>query len=297
MQHPNFFIIGNPKCGTTSLAEWLPRNSDIFISRDKEPHYFATDMPDRAYTSGREYYSLFEEARAPAIGEASVWYAYSDEAVPNILKAVPDAKFILCLRHPADMAWALHNQMLVTCNETVQEFTKAWEMSALRRQGLHVPDLCGDPSKLDYVNACAQGAILERLLTRIGRKNLHLVFLEDMAADPASTVRDIEDFLNVPRSNSDEFPVANQSFQRKSPRLHRAVKQVSLLKRRFFNIRLKTGILSYLSTVNREPSQREKISPEIRAELSAFFANDIGLLAELAGRDLTHWLNEASHAK
>ena len=41
---PNFFIIGAPKCGTTSLHNYLKSHSQITMSNPKEPHYFSKDI-------------------------------------------------------------------------------------------------------------------------------------------------------------------------------------------------------------------------------------------------------------
>ena len=46
---PNFFIVGAPKCGTTSLDEYLRQHPNVFISRPKEPHYFSTDLNNRLF--------------------------------------------------------------------------------------------------------------------------------------------------------------------------------------------------------------------------------------------------------
>lgn len=37
---PNLFIIGAPKCGTTSLYEYLYGHPEIYMSPVKEPFYF-----------------------------------------------------------------------------------------------------------------------------------------------------------------------------------------------------------------------------------------------------------------
>ncbi|MEE9518630.1 MAG: sulfotransferase, partial [bacterium] len=44
MMKPNFFIVGAPKCGTTSMTEYLKQHPDIFIPEEKEPHYFGSDL-------------------------------------------------------------------------------------------------------------------------------------------------------------------------------------------------------------------------------------------------------------
>ena len=41
---PNFFIVGAPKCGTSSLHEYLRRHPDVFLPEFKEPKFFCTDL-------------------------------------------------------------------------------------------------------------------------------------------------------------------------------------------------------------------------------------------------------------
>ncbi|MCH9035408.1 MAG: sulfotransferase [Planctomycetes bacterium] len=44
MNKPDFFIVGAPKCGTTSLYEYLRQHPEVFMSRIKEPHFFGRDL-------------------------------------------------------------------------------------------------------------------------------------------------------------------------------------------------------------------------------------------------------------
>ncbi len=39
---PNLYIVGAPKCGTTSVAEYLRKHPQVFIPEMKEPHFFMT---------------------------------------------------------------------------------------------------------------------------------------------------------------------------------------------------------------------------------------------------------------
>src|SRR5271170_3647810 len=111
MRLPEFFIIGAPKCGTTSLALYLARHRQIFIPTIKEPHYFLTDLrrPGRV-SNQRSYETLFKRAGAHhrISGEASVFYLLSRAAVPNILCFNPHAKFIVMVRSPLEMVVSLH---------------------------------------------------------------------------------------------------------------------------------------------------------------------------------------------
>lgn len=99
---PNTFIIGAPKCGTTSLWLYLDRHPDIALSKNKEPAFFVRPdfRDDLAW-----YESLFEPARI--VGEASTLYtAYPvHEGVPErIHSVVPSPKLIYLVRDPVERA-------------------------------------------------------------------------------------------------------------------------------------------------------------------------------------------------
>jgi hypothetical protein len=39
---PNFLIVGQAKCGTSSLSEYLRQHSEVFISANKEPRFLSS---------------------------------------------------------------------------------------------------------------------------------------------------------------------------------------------------------------------------------------------------------------
>jgi len=41
---PNFFIVGAPKAGTTSLYYYLDQHPQVYRSAIKEPHFFAAEI-------------------------------------------------------------------------------------------------------------------------------------------------------------------------------------------------------------------------------------------------------------
>jgi len=136
---PNFFIVGAPKAGTTSLYHYLDQHPQVFMSPVKEPCYFASEVrrenfaPEfrkddsldpaglRAYLHGprlekrfsgltttrKDYCRLFEGVKDEiAIGEASVCYLWSPTAARNIAACIPKARIVAVLRHPAERAWS-----------------------------------------------------------------------------------------------------------------------------------------------------------------------------------------------
>ena len=46
---PDFFIIGAPKAGTTSLYHYLDQHPEVFMSAIKEPHFFAAEIREERF--------------------------------------------------------------------------------------------------------------------------------------------------------------------------------------------------------------------------------------------------------
>src|SRR6185436_16574299 len=44
LREPNFFLVGAPKAGTTSVWRYLDQHPDVFMSPIKEPSFFAPEM-------------------------------------------------------------------------------------------------------------------------------------------------------------------------------------------------------------------------------------------------------------
>jgi hypothetical protein len=44
VRKPNFFVVGAPRCGTTSLWSWLKAHPEIFMPAEKELFFFDSDL-------------------------------------------------------------------------------------------------------------------------------------------------------------------------------------------------------------------------------------------------------------
>lgn len=293
MRRPNFFILGAPKCGTTSMAEWLGEHPGVFMSTPKEPTYFCTDLiPDRKREPA-DYERLFAaaESRHSVVGEASTGYLYSRTAVPAILEYSRDPRFLVMVRNPVEMAPAFHAEQLYQGNEHVAEFEDAW---ALQEQRAGEPPGavkagCKDPQFLLYGPFCRVGEQLARLYRIVGRSPVKVVLLDDVRRDPGREYRSVLRFLDLPDDGRREFPVLNASKTRKSRTLGRLTHAVGRIRVRVGPSYRGLGILNRLSDWNRESRPRRPLSDHMRATLGAYFRDDVELLAELLGRDLTSW--------
>lgn len=104
MTVPDFVIIGAMKCGTSTLAAQLSRQSGVFVTDPKEPNFFSDDP---VFAKGRAWYeSLYKNAPAGSIkGEASTHYTKLPtypNAAQRLYDVNPMAKLIYITRDPIE---------------------------------------------------------------------------------------------------------------------------------------------------------------------------------------------------
>jgi len=311
MKEPNFFVIGAPKCGTTSLATWLTEHPNIYVPPIKEPLYYCNDFQVRYRVphvprNKREYRQLFWAVKNDhiAVGEASVWYLYSRAAIPNIEQEHPRARYIVMVRNPVDMAYSLHDHFVFWGHERIKEFAKAWRLSPERRDGKKVTRRCQVPPQwLDYQKVCLLGDQLERLFRLVPRKRVLIIVLDDLKKNPRAEYKRVLDFLGVPDDGRRDFPVLNPAKELKWPMLwrvtrslERPIQVVSLAVKnalgipRYKNLRILTPVFKQIERITTKYRPRPSMPEELRRELIEYFRSDIEKLSELIGRDLSGWL-------
>jgi len=217
-RRPNFFIIGAPKCGTTSMARWLAEHPNIFMSPVKEPNFFNTDDRWTVTRTLRQYEALFRNAGPDhiAVGEASAWYLFSREAVPNILGYCEDPRFLVMVRNPIEMAYSLHQQELYSGNEHIKDFQTAWALQSERAQGREISRFCVEPKRLLYGPVCKLEEQLERLYTLVPKEKVLVIVLDDVKMNPRREYLKVLEFLGVPDDGRTNFPVYNPAKEHRS---------------------------------------------------------------------------------
>ena len=168
LSKPNFFIIGAPKCGTTSLHNYLNSHSQITMSNPKEPHYFSKDIENGGIRNKEKYADCFSHGKrnSTVIGESSTLYLYSKVAVQNIYNYSRDAKFITMVRNPIEIARSFHQVALKVFGEIETDFQKAWFLEENRKSGMNIPIGCIDPKLILYGNIAKLGQQVKRLLSK-----------------------------------------------------------------------------------------------------------------------------------
>ena len=299
-RRPNFVILGAPKCGTTALSEYLRDHPQVFVSRPKEPHYFCDDW-DYYYAPGQRteehYLRLFDAAGDEhlAVGEASVWYLYSETAARNIAAFDPAMRAIVMVRNPVELVPSLHSQLRYMLDEDEPDPERAWDLQESRAAGANLPPSVRVPEFLQYGAAASLGAQLRRVYEHLPREQVRVLVMDDLKADTGAVYRDALAFLGVPDDGRTEFPRVNENKVHQRPAVARftqrppaplvavakGVKRVAGLER--------LGVLDRVRRTNRQVTRREEVAPEFAERLRAYFRDDVALLGELIGRDLSAW--------
>ena len=294
---PDFFIVGASKAGTTALSEYLRKHPDIFVSTPKEIHYFALDFPRYRYVETmKEYLSLFSDAKQAAVGEASVYYIYSSVAMREIYRFNSNARIIVMLRDPVELACAQHSEMLFNCNEDVEDFLRAWDLQEVRKQGHCIPLRCRDPKVLFYRDIASLGWQVERLLEIFPRRQVLFVWTEELRADPGRVYRQVLSFLGVPDDGQTNFDIVNANKQARYywlARWSQTPPEWVVCAVRWLRLRLGINMGGVLRTVrgwNRVTAERAPLPADVVMRLRKDFAEDVRKLALLTGRNLDHWM-------
>ena len=301
---PDFFIVGAPKCGTTAMAEYLAAHPDIFMAR-KEMHFFGRDLrfaPHFYRRAEREYLAEFKGWDGQSrIGEASVWYLFSEAAAAEIKAFNPAARIIVMLREPVEMMYSLFQYFRYDGNEPLATFEAALAAEAQRRAGRGAGRQTYFAPGLVYRETARFARQVARYFDVFGRSQVRVVFYEDMVADPSAVYRDTLEFLEVDSTFSlPQFDRINAGKSVKSRAL-RAVLNDPATRAAVLAVRpwVPQAVFHALHRVERALDRANSsvtpapaLAPELKGRLRHEFAAEVGQLSDLIGRDLTHWTRD-----
>jgi len=274
VNRPNFFIIGAPKCGTTSLARYLGGHPHVFVTTPKEPCYFS-----RSLTTDREqrrskvchrtldgYLHLFDRAKEQhrLRGDATTRNLRCEPALLEIKALVPEARLIVMLRDPAEMVPSWHAQKLHERQEVEGDLEKAWRLEASRRQGESIPPRLKATDAFEYSQVARLGTQVERLLQIFPREQVHVIFMDDLRLDPRGVYLRALEFLGLSDDGRQDFEVHNKRRNSRG------------------------GILSAVG-LRKSRLPTTTISLQFEDELRRHFVGEVEKLERILGRDLQSW--------
>jgi sulfotransferase family protein len=303
---PDFFIVGQPKSGTTALYEMLRHHPQIFMPELKEPWYFAGDMlprfqPPRSappLETIEDYRALFADAgEQQRIGEASSSYLLSRTAAARIAEVRPDARIVAILREPASFLRSLHLQLLRTHVESRKTLRKAIGLEAARREGKRIPRRSHRPQLLLYSDHVRYVEQLRRYDELFPPEQVLVLIYDDFRRDNEGTVRTVRRFLGVDADAPVDVLDANPTTaQMRSQQMDELLNVVSVGRgpvSRVVKAGLKTAMPSGLRSRAIEATQRHLVmgappppDEQLMLQLRRRFKGEVEALSEYLDRDL-----------
>ena len=311
------FIVGAPRCGTTTLAQFLKDHPAIGFPVVKEPHFFSQNdlrgLDDRQLRERvesdylRRYYRRESDRRIGA--DSSVTYLYTPEQLEPILRLWPNSRFVIAVRNPLTMLPSLHQRLIYGGDESIPSFADAWAAIPDRKAGRRIPHGCADPRWLRYDEACRFATYLERLYAVVGKERCQVIVFDDLAADPRHQYQCLMDFIGLKVQPTTDFKPRRSSRRVRFRWLQRALKRPPPSLRGFLASdqfrqrtcdlekekphKASTGLRSLrkrLLAWNRIALPPEPLSAELANQICRQFDGEIERLGALLGRDFSHWL-------
>jgi hypothetical protein len=233
---PDFFIVGQPRCGTTALYSMLRAHPQIFMPDTKEPGFLAAELQNRKPPRPRgnlntfdDYARLFDAAnREQRVGEATPLYLWSRTAASRIAELQPSARIIAILREPASLLHSFHLLLFRIYAETEPEFAKAIALEEQRRRGRKVPRFTYWPDLLLYSEQVRYVEQLRRYGALFSPEQVLVLIYDDYRRDNEATVRKVLRFLDVDDTSPLPAVQANPTVRVRSKRLHHVVHAVTV---------------------------------------------------------------------
>lgn len=299
-------LIGVPKSGSTTLADWLQAHPGVSMARIKEPNFYAAELDPTSFSeaflrvspdAGPDYWTqpdplpqrhqafvrrpedyarLWSHAQPGQLRiEASTSYFWSSSAARDLPAANPEATAIVVLRNPVDRAFS-HYRMARKYGLVSGSFLDELAADAAR------PALWGQSE--NFV-ALSRYADAYRRWTVSGIR-LHTFIYEQAFAEPEAFWSEVQSALGleaIPLPHADKVHAAHDV---RWPHLVRFAQHHPV--GRWLKDRLPVGLQQRAksATVASEPL---RLSPQDRAAAWTYFADDVAELEVLLGKNLSLW--------
>jgi len=226
---PNFFILGVAKSGTTSLYNYLSHNKQIYLPKDKEPHFFSNDI---YWAEGLSIYinrHFKNSEKYLARGEATPAYFQMPSKVIPRMKSIygnTSPKFIIIFRNPVERAWSHYLHMVRNYYEK-ETFELALELENKRLN--ERPD-----SWFGYYSDGLYSSLLKKWFISFPKERFIFFITDDLRSDQNLVLNNICSFLNVDFEFTDNlYSKKNYASEPRFAKLMKFLSEPSPLKKPF----------------------------------------------------------------
>ncbi len=289
MKIVNFFIVGAPKAGTTSLYNYLNEYSEIEMSTIKEPNFFSDKaLQDQKlyYQKKRiktieEYHALFEKDGLVLRGEASVSYLFYNDVPKSIFKYNSSAKIIIMLRNPIDRAFShyLMDYNLGLIKDSFDEIV--YNLSKDDKANLFFQQ---------YIEVGQYTKQIKRYKKVFAKDNIYFVDYDDFKNETSTVVHNIAKFLGVSKNPNYDFSKKHNIYRRPRNVIISNIYSFPIV-RQFLSRFLSDKFRYLFKNLLFQKDKKPKISYKTRDYLKQYFEHDIRLLSKLLNKDFTKWID------
>ena len=300
-RYPNLFLVGAPKCGTTSMADYLRQHPDIFVPIQKEFWFFGKDIIKRNPSmSVEKYLSYFSDWKEEKFGlDASPLMLMSKEAALEIKKSSNHAKILIMLRNPIDMVHSWYDEKVYAGSEDQKTLENALALESARKNLKKLPKNYNAVQTYLYTEIGKYHKQVERYFNIFGRENVHVIIFDDFRGSPIKEYEKVEEFLSIDHFESIKITKSNANkrsilgkfgayLNNSPPHWMGAISQPFMSREARWKLRQFAIKFTTVKVV------RKKMNIETRQYLIGEFKKDVENLGKILGRDLSHWCDDSS---
>lgn len=176
---PNLFIVGFPKCGTSSIFDILTTHDDVCGSSPKEPAIENDQWKSLSHWSpGSNYYGrVFAQTGCKYYLEGTTLYSLNDDSAEHLRAFAPDAKIIIGARNPLTYIPSFAHQIFKNTGTA--------------------PDIESDISLKKPYTEIKFDKTIQRFIQHFGKDRVYVYLFEEFSNAPHEVVKELSDFLDI----------------------------------------------------------------------------------------------------
>lgn len=240
MRIPHLIIGGAPKCGTSSVFEWLAAHPDVVGSSPKEPHFLmdrehplfnpALNVQDHGLGA---YNTIFPDEEVRVRVEASTHYLYQKSAPRMLGQLSEPPRIVFLLRRPADRVYSSYlfsrnNRAALRLDVDFSKYVRAGESES----AVEFANPGSEPDFFIWRRDVAYSRYMDWLdewLRYLPKSSIRICLFEEMRRDARSFMYEFAQWLDLDPSFYDtyDFTARNRSYSMSSPLIHRCALSLS----------------------------------------------------------------------
>ncbi|MBE9013788.1 sulfotransferase domain-containing protein [Pseudanabaenaceae cyanobacterium LEGE 13415] len=300
VQLPNLVLAGAPKCGTSSLFNWLAAHPEVCGSAPKETFYFMDESHPLSrseanyHTHGLTRYQFFEHhASAKFFVDATTHYIYQETALNFFAACDPQPYIIFVLRKPSDrifssFSYTQNNLARLDQSISFDTFTNLLLQNSIEQiKHLFRSEQSYFVLRHDLLYSQYYDFLI-RWKKSLPPNRLKIVLFEEMKANPKAIVTEIAEELGIDPDFYDRFNFQqkNQTVSIRNSWLHRNLRRIAPS---LPNTALKTMLKSFYFSTQKHHSTEQSKQSQALEKLDQYFQPHNQKLEQAFHLDLSCW--------